>query len=66
VVDPVGVRPVGFDGDRAEPPLADQSLGDLCPDSIKLVGAVRRFADEDVPSIADQREEGIEVARRAV
>ena len=44
-IDPIGIRPIGFDGDNVEPLFRDQCLRQLGAGPVKLVRAVRGFTD---------------------
>src|SRR5262249_46534119 len=52
-IDPVGVGPVGFNRYRYESLFSDQASGDLSALSIKLVSAMRGFAQQHQSRIAD-------------
>ena len=60
-IDAVRVGPVRFDGYGIEASLHDQSLRDLRTQAVKLVGAMRRLAEQDEPSISDAVEKRVEV-----
>jgi hypothetical protein len=47
-VGPIGVWPIGFDGDDAEAAPFDEQAGDVGPNPVELLCPVRRFADQDV------------------
>jgi hypothetical protein len=64
-VDPLGVRPVGLDGDGREVALLDETAGDLGALAVELLGAVGAVADQDVAGVADQVEQWVVVARHA-
>ena len=46
-VDPVGVGPVRFDRNGIEPSFLDETTGDRGALRIKLMSAMRRFANKD-------------------
>ena len=62
----VGVRPIGFNGYRAEAFLDDQTLGDLRALVIEVVGAVRSLAEEDESRIANEVEQWAVVSFAAI
>jgi hypothetical protein len=49
----IGVRPVRFYRNQAEPVISDERLRELSADTVELVCSVRGFADEHEPCIAD-------------
>jgi hypothetical protein len=62
----VSVRPVGFDGYRAEALLDDEPFGDLGALVIELVRTVRAFAQQDDRGISDKIQERVMIGSRAV
>ena len=64
-VDPIGVRPVGFDRDRRESLFSDQAFRDHGALAIEFMRAMRGFAQEHQPGIAHQLHQRIVIARRA-
>jgi len=62
----VGRRPVCFDDDGVETAVAEKHLGELVAQPIKLVGAVRRLANEhETDARVDKLERALKIARRA-
>ena len=60
-MDPVGVRPVTLDRHRSEAVVPDQTLGDLPPDAVEVMGAMGGLAQQDTARIPAQGEQWIEV-----
>jgi hypothetical protein len=52
-VDAIRIRPICFHSYGAKATLGNQDLRDLSANSIKLVGAVTRFADQNKTGIPD-------------
>jgi hypothetical protein len=57
----IRVGPIRFHDDGGEAALRDELLRDLRAGLVKLVGSVRRLADQHEPAVADGVEQGIEV-----
>ncbi len=55
------IGPVPFDGDRAKPALFDECSRDGRAKRVELVRAVRRFAKQHEPRIADALEQRVHV-----
>ena len=58
-VDAVGIGPVSFDGDCSESTLVNQAAGNPGPFPVKVVRAMRRFADQDETPVAYEVEQGV-------
>src|SRR5437868_12474699 len=57
VIDPRGIRPVGFDGDEGEILLLDEGARDRLPHAIEFRGSVACLAKENHFRLADPAKE---------
>jgi hypothetical protein len=61
----IRVRPVGFNRDNSEAALRNKPLRDRRALGLKLVGAVRSFAEQNEPCVTDKRQQRIVILRAA-
>ena len=63
LIDAIRIRPICFDRNRVETFFRNQALGNLCAQSIELMGAMRGFSNQNKTRVADHVEQRIEICR---